>query len=349
MAKISKAQKKAVKNAIKLAVRLGETPANLLTPSIFADETELVAETHENLVSTILGEEEMSELGMGLLLGVSQGSDEEARLIVLEYNGGVEGDAPIALVGKTLTFDSGGYSLKPSPNMHFMGMDMLGGGAVLATMQAIAELDLPINVVAVMPSSENLINGRATKPGDVHTAMDGTRVSILDTDAEGRLILADALTYVQDTFKPRAIIDVATLTGAAIYALGSYFTCVLGNDKKLAKAVVKAGKKAKDLAFHLPFHKDVFKEIKHDKENVADLKNIAGSPGPGTTTAAAFLSEFVDEETPWVHLDVAATASKGDDVTGRPVGLLVQFLVNESNLITNNSGDPAFDNLKRLS
>jgi leucyl aminopeptidase len=330
MAKVSKAQKAAVKSAIKLSVELGDTPSNLLTPTILAEKAVEIAEGHENLVATILGEEEMDDLGMGLLLGVSQGSDEDARLIVLEYDGGEDEEAPIALVGKGLTFDAGGYSLKPPSNMHQMKHDMLGGGAVLATMQAIAELDLPINVVAVVPSSENLINGRATKPGDVHTAMDGTRVEVLNTDAEGRLILADALTYVQDTFEPRAIIDVATLTGAAIYALGSYYTCVLGNDKGLAKAVVKAGKKAKDLAFRLPFHKDVFKEIKHDKENVADLKNIAGKAGPGTTTAAAFLSEFVNEETPWVHLDVAATASKGDEVTGRPVGLLVQFLMNES-------------------
>jgi leucyl aminopeptidase len=327
MAKTSRAQKKAVKSAIELAVRLGDTPANTLTPGALASEAMNI---HHSLYGNILDEEDMKDLNMGLLLGVSQGSDQEAKLIILEHNGGEEGEAPIALVGKGLTFDAGGYSLKPSSNMHQMKHDMLGGGAVLATMQAIAKLELPINVVAIVPSSENLINGKATKPGDVHTGMDGTKVEILNTDAEGRLILADALTYVQREYKPRAIIDVATLTGAALYALGSYYTAVLGNDKGLAKAIVKAGKKAKDLAFRLPFHKDVFKEIKHDKENVADLKNIAGSPGPGTTTAAAFLSEFVDEETPWVHLDVAATASKGDEVTGRPVGLLVQFLVNES-------------------
>lgn len=327
MAKISKAQKKAVKKAIKLAVRLGDTPANILTPGALASEAMNI---HHSLYGNILDEEDMKELNMGLLLGVSQGSDQEAKLIVLEHNGGREGDAPIALVGKGLTFDAGGYSLKPSPNMHQMKHDMLGGGAVLATMQAIAKLELPINVVAIVPSSENLINGKATKPGDVHTGMNGTRVEVINTDAEGRLILADALTYVQETYKPRAIIDVATLTGAAIYALGSYYTCVLGNDKKLAKAVVKAGKKAKDLAFHLPFHKNVFKEIKHDKSHVADLKNIAEKAGPGTTTAAAFLSEFVDENIPWCHLDIAATASDGDTVTGRPVGLLVQFLVNES-------------------
>lgn len=330
MAKISKAQKKAVKNAIKLAVELGDTPGNLLTPTVLAEKAEEIAEGHILLEATILGEKEMEDLEMGLLLGVSQGSDEEARLIILEYNGDGDDTPPIALVGKGLTFDAGGYSLKPSPNMHQMKHDMLGGGSVLATMQAIAELNLPINVVAVVPSSENLINGKATKPGDVHTGMSGTRVEILNTDAEGRLILADALTYVQETFKPRAIIDVATLTGAALYALGKYYTAVLGNDKKLAKAVVKAGKKAKDLAFRLPFHKDVFEEMKHDKDHVADLKNIEGGPGPGTTTAAAFLSEFVEEDTPWVHMDIAATASKGDEVTGRPVGLLVQFLVEES-------------------
>jgi leucyl aminopeptidase len=266
MAKIKKAQKQAVKRAIKLAVRLGDLPGNLLTPTIFAQEAEEVARASDRLTSTILGEREMEELGMGLLLGVSQGSDEEAKLIVVEYEGG----------------------------------------------------------------GDFLINGRATKPGDVHTGMDGTRVEILNTDAEGRLILADALTYVQDTFNPRAIIDVATLTGAAIYALGSYYTCVLGNDKAMAKAVIKAGKKAKDLGFRLPMHPDVADEIKHKNPTVADLKNLGNGPGPGTTTAAAFLNEFVDEDIPYVHLDVAATASTGDTVTGRPVGMLVQFLVDES-------------------
>ncbi len=329
MAKISKAQKKAVKRAIKLAVRLGDLPGNLLTPTVFAEEAEEVARASDRLTSTILGEREMEDLGMGLLLGVSQGSEEEAKLIVIEYEGGGDED-PIALVGKGLTFDLGGSSIKPGRNLHQMKMDMLGGGSVLATMQAIAELELPINVVAVIPSSENLINGRATKPGDVHTSMDGTRVEILNTDAEGRLILADALTYVQDTFNPRAIIDVATLTGAALYALGSYYTCVLGNDKALAKAVIKAGKKAKDLGFRLPMHPDVADEIKHKNPDVADLKNLGDRPGPGTTTAAAFLNEFVDEDIPYVHLDVAATASSGDTVTGRPVGMLVQFLFDEA-------------------
>ena len=329
MAKISKAQKAAVKRAIELTVRLGDTPGNLMTPTILAEEAVKIAEASDKLISTTLGEEEMDELGMGLLLGVSQGSDEDARLIILEYNGGVD-EAPIALIGKGLTFDAGGYSIKPANNLHRMKHDKLGGTAVLATMQAIAELELPINVVAVVPSSENLINGRATKPGDVHTSMDGTRVAIDNTDAEGRLILADALTYVQDTFSPRAIIDVATLTGAALYALGSYYTCVLGNDKAMAKAVIKAGKKAKDLGFRLPMHPDVADEIKHSNPDVADLRNIGSGPGPGTTTATAFLNEFVDENIPWCHLDVAATASSSDTVTGRPVGMLVQFLVNES-------------------
>jgi leucyl aminopeptidase len=329
MAKISKAQKAAVKRAIELAVRLGDMPGNVLTPTVFAGEAVELAKASDRLTSTILRERDMEVLGMGLLLGVSQGSEEEARLIVVEYEGGGD-EAPIALVGKGLTFDAGGYSIKPANNLHRMKHDMLGGGAVLATMQAIAELELPINVVAVVPSSENLINGRATKPGDVHISMDGTRVEILNTDAEGRLILADALTYVQDVFNPRAIIDVATLTGAALYALGSYYTCVLGNDKAFAKKVIKAGKKAKDLGFRLPMHPDVADEIKHKNPTIADLKNLGNGPGPGTTTAAAFLNEFVDEDTPYVHLDVAATASSGDKVTGRPVGMLVQFLVDES-------------------
>jgi leucyl aminopeptidase len=324
---MNKAQREIVKESIDLAIRLGETPANLLTPADLAAEC---VGLHKDIKTHTLGEMTMKELNMGLLLGVSQGSDEEAKLIIMEYNSPYADGPPIALVGKGLTFDAGGYSLKPSKGMHQMKMDMLGGGSVIAAMKAIADLELPINVVGVVPSSENLVNGKATKPGDVHTAANGLKVEVLNTDAEGRLILADALTYVQDEYDPVEIIDVATLTGAALYALGSYYTCVLSNNAKMAKAVVKSGKRAKDLAWHLPMHKDVHKEIECEGD-YADLKNIAEKPGPGTTTAAAFLARFIQDDTPWVHLDVAATASDGDTVTGRPVRLLVQYIIDKCN------------------
>ncbi len=325
---MNKTVKREIKSAIKLAKKLGGMPGNILTPTRLAEEAKIL---HSSLKVTVLDEEEMDKEGMGLLLGVSQGSDEEAKLIIVEYEGHPtdKNAPPIALVGKGLTFDAGGYSLKPSPKLHQMKYDMLGAGAILATMKAIARLSLPINVVAVIPSSENLINGKATKPGDIHIGMGGTRVEILNTDAEGRLILADALTYVQTFFNPSVIIDAATLTGAAIYALGDYYTAALGNDKVLMKKIIKAGKKSGDLAYELPIHPDVHKEIESGYK-LADLKNIAEKPGPGTTTAAVFLQQFIEDDIPWCHLDIAATASSGDDVTGRPVGLLVQFLVNES-------------------
>jgi len=327
--------KKEIKAAIKIAKKLGEMPGNVLTPTQLAKEADSL---HPHLDVSVLDEKEMAKQGMGLLLGVSQGSSEEAKLITLQYEGHPTNKSFIVLVGKGLTFDAGGYSLKPSSKLHQMKFDMLGAGSILATMRAIARLALPINVVAVIPSSENLINGEATKPGDVHTGMNGTRVEILNTDAEGRLILADALTYAQKYFNPSVIIDVATLTGAAIYALGDYYTAALGNNKKLMKKVIKAGKESGDLAYQLPIHPDVHKEIesgcKHGSTGrltkYADLKNIAEKPGPGTTTAAVFLQQFIEDETPWVHLDIAATASSGDEVTGRPVGLLIQFLANES-------------------
>jgi leucyl aminopeptidase len=319
------------KSCIKIAKKLGGMPGNILTPTRLAEEAKNL---HPHLEVTVLGEKEMDKEGMGLLLGVSQGSTEEAKLIVVKYHGNpgrsIGADAPpIALIGKGLTFDAGGYSLKPSSKLHQMKYDMLGAGAILAAMKAIARLALPINVVAIIPSSENLINGQATKPGDIHIGMNGTRVEILNTDAEGRLILADALTYVQTHFNPSVIVDVATLTGAAVYALGDYYTAALGNDKVLMKKIIKAGKKSGDLVYELPIHPDVHKEIKSNYK-LADLKNIAEKPGPGTTTAAVFLQQFIEEDTPWVHLDIAATASSGDEITGRPVGMLIQYLVSES-------------------
>ena len=204
-----------------------------------------------------------------------------------------------------------------------MKMDMLGAGTVMAVIQAVAKLKLPINVVAVVPTVENVVSAKATKPGDVFTSMNGLTVEVLNTDAEGRLILADALTYVEK-FNPEVVIDIATLTGAALYALGSYATPVLGNDQELIDDLIKAGKKSKDKGWQLPLWEEHCK-VMQGQEGVADLRNIASKPGPGTTTAAAFLWEFADDYK-WAHLDIAATGSNGDKPTGRSVKMLIEYI-----------------------
>jgi leucyl aminopeptidase len=258
-----------------------------------------------------------------LLLSVGQGSIEESHMIVMDYKGASNDSKPIVLIGKGVTFDTGGVSIKPSNKMHQMKMDMLGAGTVMAVIQAVAKLKLPINVVAVVPTVENVVSAKATKPGDVFTSMSGLTVEVLNTDAEGRLILADALTYVAK-FKPKVVIDVATLTGAAMCALGSYATPVLGNDQELIDDLIKASNKSKDKAWQLPLWEDHC-VVMEGQEGVADLRNIASKPGPGTTTAAAFLWEFADEYK-WAHLDIAATGSNGDEPTGRSVKMLIEYI-----------------------
>jgi leucyl aminopeptidase len=321
-----KQQLKAVESGIEFARKVGLAPANIMTPTQLSEEAKGL---HKDIRVKVLGEKEMARLGMGLLLGVSQGSDEEAKLIIAEYNGGTKGDAPTVLIGKGLTFDMGGNSIKPANNLHQMKFDMLGGGAVLAAIKAAAEISLPINIVVIVPSSENMINGRATRPGDVHTSMSGLTVDIRNTDAEGRLILADALTYAQQKFpNARSLTTVATLTGAQLYATGTTHSALLGNDQDLIDEVKTAGDVSGDLAWQLPFVQEHSDQMKGQK-GISDLMNIPSKAGPGTITAFAFLEAFV-ENTPYTHLDVAATASEGDEVTGRPVGLLVEFLVNRS-------------------
>ena len=322
-------ENKVVKAQIKEAIRLGDLPANKLTPTDLAREA--TASQPKKVKTKVLGEVEMAKLGMNLLLGVSRGSDEEAKLIVLEFMNGKKGDKPTVLIGKGLTFDMGGNSIKPASGLHQMKYDMLGAGSVLAAFNAAVELDLKINLVVIIPSSENLINGRATKPGDVHESMNGITVDIRNTDAEGRLILGDALAYAQAKFDAESITTVATLTGAVMYALGTVHSALFGN--KSAKALIRdfenAGNQSKDLVWNMPLlkaHADVMKGI----EGISDLINSEGKAGPGSTTAAAFLNEFVDEDIPFTHLDIAATASQGDTVTGRPVKLLVQFLINKA-------------------
>ena len=312
--------KKIISDAIDLVVRLGKMPANILTPDQMVVEA---MDLHKDIKVTDLNEAKLEKLGANLLLSVGQGSVEESHMIVMNYNGANNDTKPIVLVGKGVTFDTGGVSIKPSNNMHQMKMDMLGAASVMATIQAVANLKLPINVVAIVPTVENVVSAKATKPGDVFTGMSGISVEVLNTDAEGRLILADALTYAGQ-FKPDVVIDVATLTGAALYALGSYATAVLGNDQELIDDLLKAGKKAKDKGWQLPLWEEHC-EAMEGQEGVADLRNIAKKSGPGTITAAAFLWEFTNDYK-WAHLDIAATGSDGDDPTGRPVKMLIEYI-----------------------
>jgi leucyl aminopeptidase len=272
----------------------------------------------------ILGEPEMRKLKMGALLSVTHGTYEPARLIVAEYRGGGT-EAPIALVGKGVTFDTGGISLKPPPAMDEMKFDMSGAASVLGALKSAAELKLPINLVVVAPACENMPSGRATKPGDIVRTMSGLTVEILNTDAEGRLILCDALTYVR-RFKPRAVIDVATLTGACVIALGNHLSGLFGNDDELADQLLSASQRADDRAWRLPIGDEYAEQL---KSNFADLANVAGREG-GAITAACYLSKFT-KDMKWAHLDVAGTAYQSGSQkssTGRPVPMLVEFLLN---------------------
>ena len=321
------ARGKAIGQGMTYARRLGDLPANVCTPSYLASQARALGRKYETVKVKVLNEVQMENLGMGSLLSVSAGSDQPARLIVLNYQGSKKSEAPLALVGKGVTFDTGGISLKPGQAMDEMKYDMCGAASVLGTMKAIAELKLPINVVGVVPATENMPNGHATKPGDIVTSMSGKTIEILNTDAEGRLILCDALTYVQQQYKPSAVVDIATLTGAVIVALGNHISGLLSNDDKLAKEVLKASDDSQDLAWQLPMDDQFQKQL---DSNFADMANI-GNRSAGTITAACFLERFI-EDIPWVHLDIAGTAwvsgSAAKGATGRPVPLLTQFLIN---------------------
>ena len=319
-----KGKKKTNNEAIELVKRLGEMPANILTPDQMVVEAK---DLHKDIKVTNLNEEKLTKMGANLLLSVGQGSIEESHMIEMRYKGANDDSKPIVLVGKGVTFDTGGVSIKPSNNMHQMKMDMLGAATVMAVIQAVAKLKLPINVVAIVPTVENVVSAKATKPGDVFTSMSGITVEVLNTDAEGRLILADALTHA-GSFNPEVVIDVATLTGAALYALGSYATPVLGNDQDLIDDLIKASNKSKDKAWQLPLWEEHCDAMK-GQEGVADLRNIAKKSGPGTTTAAAFLWEFADDYK-WAHLDIAATGSDGDKVTGRSVKMLIEYITQKA-------------------
>ncbi|QEP43341.1 leucyl aminopeptidase [Ectothiorhodospiraceae bacterium BW-2] len=315
---------KAIAAGMALTRELADLPGNICTPTYLAEQAQRLAESYSPITCTILDEAKMEELGMGALLSVSRGSRQPAKLIVMEYRGGESEEAPVVLVGKGVTFDAGGISLKPGANMDEMKYDMCGGATVFGVMKAVAEMGLALNLVGVVPSCENLPDGQANKPGDIVTSLSGQTIEILNTDAEGRLILCDALSY-SERFKPAAIIDIATLTGACIVALGSHASALMGNDERLIEELRQAGDKAHDRLWPLPLWEEYDKQL---KSPFADMANIGG-PKAGTITAGCFLARFT-KKMRWAHLDIAGTSwLSGDNkgATGRPVPLLVNYLL----------------------
>jgi leucyl aminopeptidase len=316
----------AIAEGASLARDLGNLPANVCTPSYLARTAKKLAVGNGRLTTKALTEAEMKRLGMGSLLSVSAGSDEPAKLIVMQYKG-AGNDKPVVLVGKGVTFDTGGISLKPGPAMDEMKYDMCGAASVIGVMATVARLNLPINLTVVVPTVENMPSGGATKPGDIVTSMSGQTIEVLNTDAEGRLILCDALTYSR-RFKPAAIIDVATLTGACVVALGAHRSAVMSTSDALRNELVAAGESAEDRAWPMPLGEEYAEQL---KSNFADMSNIGG-PGGGAVTAACFIAKFTDGMN-WAHMDIAGTAWKSGvkkGATGRPVPLLSEMLLARS-------------------
>ena len=311
---------------VELAREWANRPANVATPTALASVAQALTELPK-VQCEVLGPREVAKLGMGSFQAVAQGTEEELRFIVLRYNGAAKSAAPIVLVGKGITFDSGGISLKPGAEMDEMKFDMSGAASVLGVFRALAELQPKINVVGLIPACENLPSGRAIKPGDVVTTMSGQTVEILNTDAEGRLILCDALTYAE-RFKPRAVIDIATLTGACMIALGGVRSGMFASQDELAQQLLAAGEATLDLTWRMPLDDDYSEGL---KSNFADVANVAGRAG-GAITAAKFLQRFA-EHFAWAHLDIAGVAWKSGSAkgaTGRPVPLLVQYLMQQA-------------------
>ncbi|GAB6139643.1 leucyl aminopeptidase [Methylosoma difficile] len=321
------AQGVAIAEGISLTKFLSDLPGNICTPSFLAEQASQVASQSAQMTVTILEEADMEELGMGSFLSVTRGSREPAKLICLHYQGAASSEKPIVLVGKGLTFDAGGISLKPGPGMDEMKYDMCGGAAVIGTLKAAAQMQLPLNVIGLVPSSENLPDGNANKPGDIWTSMAGKTIEILNTDAEGRLILCDTLTYAE-RFNPDVVIDLATLTGACLVALGRIPSGLLGNDDDLCQDLQTASETANDSIWRLPLWEE-YQELL--QSNFADMANIGGKDA-GTITAACFLSRFA-ENFRWAHLDIAGTAwrsGQNKGATGRPVPLLCQYLLDRA-------------------
>ena len=332
----SKSQLKNVETAIQQGIAigsgmdrardLGNLPGNVCTPSYIARQAKLLAKGQKQLTVKVLEEADMRKLKMGSLLSVGAGSRQPSKLIILEYKGAPTKDKPVVLVGKGVTFDTGGISLKPGAAMDEMKFDMCGAASVVGTLSAVNDMKLPINVVGIIPATENMPDGLATKPGDIVTSMSGQTIEVLNTDAEGRLILCDALTYAEK-YKPKCVIDIATLTGACIVALGKVPSAVLGNHDPLINDLIKSGKQIEDKIWQLPLWDEYQEQL---NSNFADIANIGGRDA-GTITAACFLSRFT-KNYHWAHLDIAGTAWKSGDqkgATGRPVPLLTQYILNQ--------------------
>jgi leucyl aminopeptidase len=320
------AEGRAIGAGMAFAKDLGNLPGNVCTPTHLAESATKLARDWK-LAVEVLERRDMEKLGMNTLLSVAQGSRQPPKFIVLRYNGARKGAKPVVLVGKGITFDTGGISIKPAPEMDEMKFDMCGAASVLGTFRALAELKPDLNVVGLVPATENMPGGAATKPGDIVTSMSGQTVEILNTDAEGRLILCDALTYAE-RYDPAAVVDIATLTGACVIALGHVATGLYANRDELAEELLEAGRDAWDRAWHMPLWDDYQEQL---KSPFADMANIGGRPA-GSVTAACFLSRFAGKY-PWAHLDIAGTAwtsGKNKGATGRPVPLLTAFLLSRA-------------------
>ena len=314
---------KCLVDGLQLTKDLANTPANHCTPQHLAGRAKEIGKRFKSVKVEVLNEAAMEKLGMGALLSVARGSEQPAKLITLQYTGAGDEEKPVVLIGKGVTFDSGGISIKAGPAMDEMKYDMSGAASVLGVVSTVAAAELPINVVGVIPASENLPDGKATKPGDIVTSMSGQTIEILNTDAEGRLVLCDALTY-SARFEPDVVVDIATLTGACIVALGHLANGLMSNDDELADALLAAGDASGDRAWRLPLWDEYQRQI---DSPFADMANVGGRPA-GTITAACFLSRY-SRSYRWAHLDIAGTAWRSGQqkgATGRPVALLVQYL-----------------------
>lgn len=322
-AKLGLARGQAIGAGVNMARECANRPGNHCTPTWLGEEAKRLGKEFGFDVQ-VLDRKAVEKLGMGSFLSVARGSEEPLRFIVMQYHGGAKKDAPVVLVGKGITFDTGGISLKPAPEMDEMKFDMGGAASVLGTMRALGELKPKVNVVGLIPACENMPSGVATKPGDVVTSMSGQTIEILNTDAEGRLILCDALTYAE-RFKPAAVVDIATLTGACVIALGNHHAGLFSPDDALADELVAASRNADDPCWRMPLDEEYDEAL---KSNFADMANV-GSRAGGAITAAKFLQRYT-KAYPWAHLDVAGVAYKGGaakGATGRPVGLLTHFVL----------------------
>ncbi|MEX2488906.1 MAG: leucyl aminopeptidase [Pseudomonadales bacterium] len=318
----------AVAMGVKAAKDMANTPSNICTPGWIANAARKLGRDYDAITTTVLEEKDMKKHGMGAFLSVSQGSEEPAKLIVMQYKGGKAKEAPHILVGKGITFDTGGISLKPAATMYEMIYDMCGAASVFGAMTTVAEQGLPINVIGVIAAAENMPSGKASRPGDIVKTMSGQTVEILNTDAEGRLVLCDTLTWIEK-YKPATVVDIATLTGACVIALGAHATALYANEESLASNLLEAGENTGDRAWRMPLWEDYQSQL---KSSFADMANIGGREA-GSITAACFLARYT-KKYHWAHLDIAGTSYKANSqkgATGRPVTLLTQYLMDRAN------------------